>query len=244
MLYDESRMKSEVLRAPQMCVGKLRQRPKSQSAVDRSGLLALRVGREHVTSRNSGHRRGKHDNRTRYGRPVRCGLGEQFELCRNDRRFSVDVLLSNSSVVNFTSIDNGTTAPYIFSITGSFGFVSNLLPMEAAGNDIALSGGQVVNPGDTWGLAHLRYLVDPSAPPGTVVGVMLEPTPVFLPPPGGTSLSDPTGAPVQFTSVNGTITITGTAIPEPASVTLLGISGVILLVGTRLARRGNTQCRD
>ena len=128
--------------------------------------------------------------------------------------------------------------------TGSFGFVSNLLPMEAAGNDIALSGGQVVNPGDTWGLAHLRYLVDPSAPPGTVVGVMLEPTPVFLPPPGGTSLSDPTGAPVQFTSVNGTITITGTAIPEPASVTLLGISGVILLVGTRLARRGNTQCRD
>ena len=82
--------------------------------------------------------------------------------------FSVDVLLSDSTFVNFVTADNATTAPYIFSITGSFppGFGSNLLPMEAAAFDTAASGGQVVNPGETWGLAHIRYVVDPSAPLG------------------------------------------------------------------------------
>jgi len=153
--------------------------------------------------------------------------------------FSVDVLLSDTSNVTFGGIDNATTAPYIFSITGSSppGFSSQLLPMEAVGSDLS-SSFQVVNPGDTWGLASLTYLVDESAPLGTVVGATLEPTPVFLPLPGGTSLSDASGAPVPFTMVNGTITVQNpTAIPEPASVTLLGISGMILLVGTRFARR-------
>ena len=68
--------------------------------------------------------------------------------------FSVDVLLADTTNVVFTAIDNATTAPYIFSITGSFppGFSSNLLPMEASGMDLS-NGMQVVNPGDTWGLA-------------------------------------------------------------------------------------------
>ena len=34
--------------------------------------------------------------------------------------FSVDVLLSDTTNVNFTGINNATIAPYIFSITGSF----------------------------------------------------------------------------------------------------------------------------
>jgi hypothetical protein len=148
--------------------------------------------------------------------------------------FSVDVLLSSTTSVTFTSIDNNTTAPYIFSITGSFppGFASNLLPMEAAGFDTAATGGQVLNPGDTFGLAHVKYLVDPAAIPGTVVGVTLEPTPVFLPPPGGTSLADDLGNPVDFTSVNGTTTVQSTVVPEPSSVTMLALSSVVLLLGT------------
>jgi len=152
--------------------------------------------------------------------------------------FSVDVLLSSTTAVTFTAIDSGTTAPYIFSITGSFGFMPNLIPMEAAGNDIATVGGQVVNPGDTWGLAHVSYAVDSAAALGTVVGLTLELSPVFLPPPGGTSLSDDQGSTVDFNPVNGTITIQSSIVPEPAAVTLLGISGVVLLMAARFARRG------
>lgn len=149
--------------------------------------------------------------------------------------FSVDVLLSDSTFVTFTAIDNATTAPYIFSVTGSLppGFGSNLLPMEVAGFDTAASGGQVVNPGDTWGLAHVRYLTD-DAPPGTVVDVTLQPTPVFLPPPGGTSLTDNLGNPVGFTPVNGTITIQSPAVPEPSAVSMLAIAAGVLLAARRL----------
>jgi hypothetical protein len=153
--------------------------------------------------------------------------------------FGVDVLLTDTTFVTFTAIDNATTAHYIFSKTGSFdgGFMSQILPMEVTGNDLAATAGQVVNPGDTWGLAHISYLVDPAAPLGTVVPMVLELDPQnFLS--GGTSLSDPTGAGIPFTGLgpNGTITI-GAPIPEPASVTLLSIAGVALLAGRRLARR-------
>jgi hypothetical protein len=151
--------------------------------------------------------------------------------------FSVDVLLSDISNVSFTSMTNSTTAPYIFSITGSFGFLSQVLPMEVSGNDLAQGSGQVVNPGDTWGLANVTYAVSPSAPLGTVVGVSLEPAPVFLPS-GGTSLSDPTGAPIPFDSVNGTITVPSSAVPEPSTAILLSTSGLILLLGRRFSCRG------
>jgi hypothetical protein len=154
--------------------------------------------------------------------------------------FSVDVLLSSTSDVSFTSIDNATSAPYIFSITGSFppGFGTNLLPMEAAGFDLAATGGQVVNPGDTYGLADVKYAVNASAAPGTVVDVTIQPSPVFLPPPGGTSLSDANGNNVDFNPVNGTITVRGAStVPEPWSLTMLATSSAVVLLGTRLCRR-------
>ena len=130
--------------------------------------------------------------------------------------FSVDVLLTDTTNVTFSGINNATAAPYIFSITGSFppGFIGNLLPMEASGNDLS-NGAQVVNPGDTWGLANVTYIVNSAAPLGTIVPVTLELNPVFLPPPGGTGLVDPTGAPVPFDLVNGTIAVASSSIPEP-----------------------------
>jgi hypothetical protein len=152
--------------------------------------------------------------------------------------FSVDVLLTDTTFVTFTAIDDATTAPYIFSITGSQppGFTAQLLPMEATGNDIS-AGAQVVNPGDTWGLAHITYLVDPSAPLGTVVPMVLEQFPQNFAT-GGTSLLDPTGAPIPFSGLgtNGTITV-GLPVPEPASLTLLAISSVALVLGKRFVRR-------
>jgi hypothetical protein len=144
--------------------------------------------------------------------------------------FSVDVLLTDTTFVTFTGINNSTVAPYIFSLSGSFppGFSGNLLPMEATGNDLAATAGQIVNPGETWGLAHISYLVDPAAPPGTVVPMVLEQFPVNLPPPGGTNLLDPTGAQIAFSGLgsNGTITVGTRPVPEPSSVVLAGIAAL------------------
>jgi hypothetical protein len=147
--------------------------------------------------------------------------------------FSVDVLLASTTSVVFTSIDNSTIAPYIFSITGGIGFEPNQLPIEAAGSDFATTGGQLVNPGDTFGLARLRYLVDSAAIPGTVVGISLESVPVFLLPPGGTSLSDDLGNAVLFSGLgpNGTITIQ--TVPEPSAFSMLAIAGGIMLASCR-----------
>jgi hypothetical protein len=156
--------------------------------------------------------------------------------------FSVDVLLSDTTFVTFTSIDNATIAPYIFSILGSLppGFQSNLLAMEVSGNDLAASGGQVVNPGETWGLAHVRYLVDPAAPLGTVVLLILEQNPVDLPPPGGTSLADANGNAVAFSGLgpNGTITVGTASVPEPASFAMLAMTSAAVLAarGFKCAR--------
>ena len=99
------------------------------------------------------------------------------------------------------------------------------------------NGFQVVNPGDTWGLADISYLVNSAAPLGTIVPVALELAPVFLPPPAGTSLLDPSGNPVPFSLVNGTITVATASVPEPASVTLLAISSLAVVLGNRFARR-------
>jgi hypothetical protein len=153
----------------------------------------------------------------------------------NVASFYADAFLPDTTFVTFTAIDNGTTHPYIFNSTGSSGFISQLLPNEAAGTDTGTTS-QVVNPGQSFGLAHVTYLVDPSTPLGTVVNVMLEATSMNFPSPAGTYLLDANGGQIPAVLVDGTITI-GNPIPEPASVTLLGIAGVVMLAGTRLARR-------
>src|SRR5262249_33225734 len=128
----------------------------------------------------------------------------------------------------FTGINDSTVAPYIFSITGSspLGFTGNLLPMEAAGFDASAIGDQVVNPGETWGLAHISYLVDPAAPLGTVVPMVLEQFPQNIPT-GGTSLGDfETGIPFSGLGSNGTITIGIRSVPEPTSLVMAGVAAL------------------
>jgi len=162
--------------------------------------------------------------------------------------FSVDVLLASTASVSFTGINNNTTTTYIFSNippsnTPSFGFESVFVPGEATGNDFAASGGQVLNVGQSFGLAHVSYLAASGASGGSV-GVTLEPLPVLNLPFGGTNLSDANGVTLDSTSVNGTITILGsTTVPEPSTVIMLAAAGTILLLSSRRPHPGGNRQR-
>jgi hypothetical protein len=150
--------------------------------------------------------------------------------------FGVDVLHAPGPL-GFESLVESVNAPYIFSITGDQPgvFTSVTRGPETWMTDLAATGGQVVNPGETWGLAAIGYGVSSTATPGTTVPITLETTSITLGPPAGTFLLDPTGAPVQFVMVNGTFTVG--AIPEPSSLALLGISSLALVLGKRFVRR-------
>jgi hypothetical protein len=143
---------------------------------------------------------------------------------------SVDLTLpSGASYITFTNIDINTTLPYIFSITGSFlgGASTSVSPSEVMLNDASnASAGQSLAVGDSFGLARVTYSVSPGAPSGPVVVSLADLG-------GGTSLTlgPPDFAPYTPGPANGTITIQGmTATPEPSSLTMLAIAGIVGMV--------------
>jgi hypothetical protein len=132
-----------------------------------------------------------------------------------------------------------STQPYVFSATGSFdgGAVSTVAPGEVTLNDSAATlDGQVLGVGDRFGLARVTYAVAPGAPAGAY--------PVTVVTLGdATSLSDPNGNLVDFTPVNGSITILGLmTIPEPSSM-VIAAAGALSLLVYRFARRRSVGSR-
>jgi hypothetical protein len=148
--------------------------------------------------------------------------------------FNIDIRLADTSKVTFTGIDAMTTVPYIFTASGSFGFVGSVLGggSEVTGNDLALppANGVTITPGETLGLAHVTYQVATNAAPG-VVSVPL----VDLG--SGTTLADQNGGPIDFNTMNGTITISGAAVPEPGSLFMLVLGGITALFVSRKSPR-------
>src|SRR5262249_26118792 len=120
-----------------------------------------------------------------------------------------------------------TALPYIFTSSGSFGFIGSVLGggIEVTGNDLALVNGVTLTPGQSFGLAHVSFQVAANAAGGDV--------PVPL---GGigtsTALADENGMPIDFNTQAGTISILA-PIPEPSSLALLTIGVAGILIGVR-----------
>jgi PEP-CTERM motif len=130
-------------------------------------------------------------------------------------------------LITFTSADDTTSTTYIFA-GNSFGFFPTIAPTEVQANDFAAMDGTLLNPGDPpFGLAHINFTADPSIAPGVIPLTLIDYK-------AGTSLSNTDGENLDFTIVNGQITITGSAVPEPSSIIM---AATALLASLALFRR-------
>jgi hypothetical protein len=147
---------------------------------------------------------------------------------------------SAGSAIQFTNATiNTVSAPYIFtqSIDGNNGLplFTNTLPdtvlMTSDAGDVVggYPGYTTVNTGDTFGLANVSYTVSSTAAPGSSDSI------TFILTSGATSLSDPTGAAISFSAVNGSISLA--SIPEPTTLTLGTIAALIGLGASWRRRR-------
>lgn len=143
---------------------------------------------------------------------------------------SVELGISGTGV-EFTNTDANTLTPYVF--PSSFD-LDNGFTLDASGvaypktdfitSDVsdAPSSFVLVTPGETLGIVHVSYTVDPGATLGgrTLTIENLGPA---------TSTSDENGISVPFTGANGSLTVV--AVPEPACL------GLMLALAPLFARR-------
>jgi len=151
-------------------------------------------------------------------------------------------LTTGNAAITFTDVTTGTSsAPYIFDGLGLFGpslgNVVNGQDIQASDVFSVVGSGTTIGSGATVGLGHLVFDVSSGAS-SSVNGLHIVAFPA-------TSLSDFAGGDVPITTVtDGSITIRGTGVPEPASLGLVG-SGLALsaLAMARSRRRGGPRAR-
>ncbi len=156
------------------------------------------------------------------------------------------VSLSGPAGISFTDVSIATdpvAAPYIFVSSGTlqspFPPLATVSPTSFTALDAEFASPfyRMVNEGDTFGLAHVSYSVDPTTPIGTTDTLTISPSP-------GNSFifTDDTGnfitAPVVIT--NGSITAGPSAVPEPWALTQ---AATAVLMGLGLILRSR-RCRD
>lgn len=152
--------------------------------------------------------------------------------------FSYGITTADADI-SFTGADTSTTAPYVFGgdsfvdINGFTLYVNSLPGQTLDASDLSNSGvGAIVAAGATVGVGSIVFDVASGATPGSFA-VTFVPFPT-------TSLSDPDGGNLDFTSAAGAITITGTVpVPEPAIGSLLvcafAAAGFVILIRRRRA---------
>ena len=144
--------------------------------------------------------------------------------------FNFELSVPAASGVTFTDAGFNTTTPYIFNGNSFDEENGSPLSVDMNGNspfptqdfiasDVAADAPYytAVSPGDTFGLGHISYAVAP----GTTLGPV---TVSFESIGGGTSLSDPKGMAIPFTTQNGTIIVADVSpTPEPSGAGMLGL---------------------
>jgi PEP-CTERM motif len=148
--------------------------------------------------------------------------------------FSIELSVPGASGVSFSDVTTGTlAASYLFGTLQLPPITFDTFPTQdfSAGDlDLTPPGFVMLNPGDTFGLAHVTYSVNSGAHPGPIAVSLVT---------AGTSLSDNDGGPVSITTSNGTITVSAQSVPEPSSLVLAGLAAALLTAthhGLRSAR--------
>jgi len=130
-------------------------------------------------------------------------------------------------------------APYVFVLSGTTlpggpPLSTDSFPnatFTGADAEFALPGYRIVNPGDTFGLAHVSYAVSSTTPNGSDT-ITIAPFPDSF-------LTDLAGNPISFGITNGSITV-GSVIPEPWALTQ---AATAVLIGLGLVWRRRARGR-
>lgn len=127
--------------------------------------------------------------------------------------FSFEISVAAGSGVSFTGADISTVVnPYIFAVNSLFGpIIATATGTTLDASDGAIAGSTTLGANSTLALGRVLFDVAPSAPVGPVT-VSLTPFP-------STSLTDPNVITIPIDTLNsGTITISGTSVPEPSAL--------------------------
>ena len=153
----------------------------------------------------------------------------------------VSVALGGVSGVTFTGATIDTASPYVFVTSGtdandplSFDRFPNT-SFTVSDGEFATPGYRAINPGDTYGIAHVSFSVAPDASSATG-SVTIDAS--------NSSLSDDNSPPglIAFTTRDGVFTVGSPAVATPEPATLVAILSGGVCAGLRyLARRRVTR---
>lgn len=126
----------------------------------------------------------------------------------------------------FTDVSLNTIVPYIYVTSGTTVPGGGPLSLDtfpstqftASDTEFAAPGFRVMNPGDTFGLAHVSFSVNPSTAFRTDTIVIASGS--------ATSLSDNNGNSIPFTTQNGSIFV-GAVVPEPCALAQAATAAMI-----------------
>jgi hypothetical protein len=153
---------------------------------------------------------------------------------------SLGLSLAGPLSVRFTGVSIHTVAaPYVYVTSGTTAGGGPLsldtfpnTQFTASDSEFAASGFRAVNPGETFGLAHVSFAISPKSPLGTDTIAFTS---------TATSLSDQNGNPIAVSLVNGSIgTATTSAVPEPSALIVVPMAALIGLGSSWWRRRRQT----
>jgi hypothetical protein len=165
----------------------------------------------------------------------------------------LELAMTGISGVTFTGVTIDTTTPYIYLTSGTtigggpFSF-DNFPNTEFTASDSEFSSldnyQRTIAPGMSLGLAHVTYSVAAgTAPSAGLIDIVVNSDG------SATSLADFAGDAIPFTAMDGSFTVTPSAVPEPSAFLLTATGFALVVLGQRRARsigvgRGKTHLSE